>query len=182
MKSFLVIGGVLFILLALVLFAGAVVLFVIARRRRAASMPHAAAPVPDAAPVAPAPYTPAPAAAPRTQVADDPNATMVVNVRNQMLGALHGTSPNVSGRVIPIDQYGVYIGRDQTLSQVIVDSPDVSKRHVWVGVKDGNAVAVDQGSTNGTFLNTPGSAIREVRLKSGDVLILANDAARFTYK
>lgn len=170
MKVLLIVGGVLFVLLALALFVGAIVLFVMARNRRARAV----------APLTPAPR-PQPAAPPASEVVD-PNATVVVNVRNEAIGALHGGTPNVAGRVIPIDQYGVYIGRDHTLSQVIVDSPDVSKRHVWVGIKDGAAVAIDQNSTNGTFLNGAGSAIREVRLKSGDTIILANDAARFTYR
>ena len=168
MKGLLIVGGVLFILVALALLAGAVVLFVMARKRRAGVTPIAAAS-----------HAPAP---PPIADSADPNATVVVNVRNQTLGALYGVSPNVAGRVIPIDQYGVYIGRDQTLSQVIVESPDVSKRHVWVGIKDGAPVAIDQGSTNGTFLNTAGSAIGETRLRIGDTIILANDAARFTYR
>ena len=176
MKSLLIVGGVVFLLLALVLLAGAGALFVFARKRRAQTSPVGATPQPPAAYAAPMTTTPAP-----TNPVD-PHATVVVNVRNQTLGALHGVSANVAGRVIPVDQYGVYIGRDQTLSQVIVESPDVSKRHVWIGIKDGAAVAIDQGSTNGTFLNTVGSAIEEMRLRPGDTLILANDAARFAYR
>ena len=45
-------------------------------------------------------------------------------------------------------------------------------------------VAVDQGSTNGTFLNTLVSAgIQEVPLDSGDTIIICGaDVARFLYQ
>lgn len=185
MKSLLIVGGVLFILVSIALMIGAVVVFLLARSRRArAAQPAASASyAPVAPPTPPATHsTPAPTPEPVAVPPEDPNATIVVSLPNAPVRSLHGVSPNVAGRSVPIDQYGVYIGRDQKLSQVIVDSPDVSKRHVWVGLKDGVPVAIDQGSTNGTFLNAPGAVIREVRLKPGDTIIIANDTARFTVR
>ena len=177
MKVLLIVGGVLFLLVAAALLAGAVVLFVIARRRR----------TPDAAPaIVSAPHAPAAAAKPlpppQPSAPFDPLATMVVTARPEGRGALHAVSGPLAGRAFPIDVAGFFIGRDPLVSQVVVDSPDVSKRHVWVGLRDDVVVAADQQSTNGTFLNAPGAAIREIRLKPGDTIILANDAARFTYK
>lgn len=170
MKILLIIGGALFLLLSFALIAGAVVMFFMARNRRARAV--------EAAPPAQSFSTNPVASEP------DPLATMVVDMRPAapQFGALHGVSGPVAGGVFPIDARGFYIGRDRTVSQVIVDSAGVSKRHVWVGVKDGSVVAIDQGSTNGTFLNSLGSGITEVRLEPGDTLILADDAARLTYR
>lgn len=172
MESLLVIGGVMFVLAATALLVSVFVM----RRRPARSARYATR----FATAFPGASVPPPSPAPEPEL--DPNATLAVNVSNHTLGALHGSSPNVAGRVIPIDQYGVYIGRDQQLAQIVIDSKQVSKRHVWVGVKDGVAVAIDQGSTNGTYLNNKNSSVSEVRLNPGDTLILANNAAAFTYR
>jgi pSer/pThr/pTyr-binding forkhead associated (FHA) protein len=44
-------------------------------------------------------------------------------------------------------------------------------------------VVVDEGSRNGTFLGDPrGMKITERELVPGDVIVLANDAARFRYE
>ena len=98
-------------------------------------------------------------------------------------GSLVGVEGPYKGRKIPIDPEGFYIGRDKEMSSVVVDDPRISRRHVWIGVKNGKVVATEQGSTNGTFLNTVGSApITEVELKAGDVLILADTVASFRYE
>jgi hypothetical protein len=96
-------------------------------------------------------------------------------------GTLVGMAGGVEGRTFPVEEGGFFVGRDETLSQVIVDDPRVSKRHVWIGVREGNVVAVDQGSTNGTFVNSTGERITERVLRPGDVVILANDAVRLRF-
>lgn len=84
------------------------------------------------------------------------------------------------GQIIEITGDGIYIGRDAALSQLVIADSRVSKRHVWVGLRNGEVVAIDQGSTNGTYVNDPASPrIHEQRLSSGDVLIVSNDVARF---
>ena len=97
-------------------------------------------------------------------------------------GALHGLSGPVMGRVFPLDPKGFYIGRDRTMADVVIEDPSVSKRHVWIGVRDGSVVAVDQSSTNGTYLNTIGNRITEARLTPGDTLIISDDVARFAFR
>ena len=170
MKVLLIVGGVLFLLLAAALFIGAVVLVVMARRRRGAPSVTSSSPAVS------------PDVKPRTPLSFDPHATVMVNMRAPQVGALHATSGPLAGRAFAIDTTGFFIGRDQTVSQVVIDSPDVSKRHVWIGVRDGAVLAIDQQSTNGTSLNVPGNVIREARLSPGDTIIIANDAARFTYR
>ncbi|MGZ5434386.1 MAG: FHA domain-containing protein, partial [Thermoanaerobaculia bacterium] len=176
MKVLLLAGGVLFLLLALGLFIAAVVVFFIGRNRRAkaAAPPQAyVPPQPQAAP------PPAPAPAP----AADPNATVVVDTRNhQSLGAMHGISGALAGRVFPIDAAGFTIGRDRTQAQVVIENPSVSKRHVWIGVRDGVVMAVDQQSTNGTYVDGTTGRIGEARLSPGDTLIISDDVARLVYR
>ena len=76
-----------------------------------------------------------------------------------------------------------YIGRESSLSQIVVPDPRISKRHLWIGVRDGVVTIVDQDSRNGTFVNDPKSErITEATLKSGDTVILGeSDVARFEY-
>ena len=102
--------------------------------------------------------------------------------RAQFSGSLHGTAGPLAGRVFPIDDAGFFIGRDRSIAQVVIDSPSISKRHVWIGIRNGVVIAIDQNSTNGTFLNDPNAAITEAPLHSGDVLILGGDVARFEYR
>lgn len=110
-------------------------------------------------------------------------ATVVLDVREMhAFGALHGVSGPLTGRTINIEARGFYIGRDATVSQVLIDDARVSKRHVWIGVRDGAVMAVDEGSTNGTFLNDTANRIREARLSPGDTLIISQDVARLTYQ
>jgi hypothetical protein len=176
MKVLLIAGGVVFLLLSLALLGAAVVFFVTARKRRRLgdtrrpSVVRASAPAPVPSPI------PEPAAF-------DPNATLMVSQgRAASWGTLQAVSGKLAGRTFPVDMNGFYIGRDKTLAQVVVEEPSVSKRHLWIGVREQNVVAVDQQSTNGTFLNMPTHAITEVRLRDGDTIILADDVARFTYR
>lgn len=185
MKVLLIAGGVLFLVLAFVLFAAAVIVFFVSRSRRA----RAAAPAPSPArpqPVAPPQPPPPP---PPQQRPPDPDATVaadgtvVVDSRRfQQFGALHGVAGALNGRVFPIDVQGFYIGRDKTAAQVVIDNGSVSKRHVWIGVRDGVPVAIDQQSTNGTYLNSLTTRIGEARLSPGDTLIISDDVARLEYR
>jgi FHA domain-containing protein len=171
MKVLLIVSGVLFLLLALVLFVAAVVVFLMGRRRSqlaAAGTPVDSRPAPGSRVAAPV----------MTAVPAKPIPTPT----HQLWGALYGTTGPLAGRVFPIDAKGFYIGRDPTLSQAVIESSSVSKRHVWIGVRDGVVIAVDQGSTNGTYLNDSKTPITEARLKPGDTLILGGDEARFVYR
>ncbi|MEO8378846.1 MAG: FHA domain-containing protein [Acidobacteriota bacterium] len=135
--------------------------------------PRAAAPPPPAAAPAPPPFT-VPSATSNT------DATVVAQKLG--LGSLHGISGRVEGQVFPILMDGFYIGRDRTLAQVVIEDLSVSKRHVWVGVREGAVMAIDQSSTNGTYLNTIGTRIGQARLTPGDTLIISDDVARLVYK
>jgi pSer/pThr/pTyr-binding forkhead associated (FHA) protein len=99
------------------------------------------------------------------------------------VGSLTCTAGPLAGQQFPIGTEGVYIGRDGSLSQVVIDDDRVSKRHVWVGPRGNKVTAVDQGSTNGTFLNAASNQrITEVFLNPGDTVILSEDVARFQFQ
>ncbi len=98
-------------------------------------------------------------------------------------GAIHFVSGPLSGQRFEIKAAGDYIGRDGGSSQIVIGDPRISKRHVWIGVRNGQVVIEDQNSRNGTFVNDPRSArITETPLNPGDTVILGeSDVARFEY-
>jgi len=141
------------------------------------------------APSAPSARPAAPLDSPKTMMMEMPGSAAAPGVvaggtvSMQWYGLLHCTSGELEGERFFIEDEGFYIGRDPALSKVVVDDSRVSKRHVRIMTRDGKVVAIDQDSTNGTYLNKVGSArITEVVLKKGDVLILADDAASFKYQ
>ena len=117
----------------------------------------------------------------------DPTRTVAI-IREQEAvtidyGSIKFTSGVLAGERFPIDPEGVYIGRESSLSQIVVADPRISKRHLWIGVRDGQVVIADEGSRNGTFVNDPKSErVTEATLKAGDTVILGeSDVARFEY-
>jgi hypothetical protein len=89
--------------------------------------------------------------------------------------ALRCTSGPLSGQSFEVGPAGLVLGRDPSMSQVVVEDPQVSRRHAWVGYRDGALVAVDHGSSNGTWIN--GARIRDSRLLAGDRLALGESVA-----
>lgn len=118
----------------------------------------------------------------------DPTRTVAI-IREQDAvtidyGSIMFTSGVLAGERFPVDPEGVYIGRESTLAQIVVSDPRISKRHLWIGVRDGAVKIVDEGSRNGTFVNDPRSErVTEAALKSGDEVIMGeSDVARFEYR
>ena len=158
-----------------------------AARKPAAPPPQAAAtPVPSS-PAGRPPAPPAVPAAEATQMidvgkppaAEAPSATEMV----QWYGMLSCTAGPLEGQRFIIDDEGLTIGRDATLSKIVIVDERVSKRHLRIVPRSGKVWAVDQNSTNGTFLGKAGGErITEVQLKRGDILVLADGAATFLYQ
>jgi pSer/pThr/pTyr-binding forkhead associated (FHA) protein len=111
--------------------------------------------------------------------ANAPAATEMV----QWYGMLLCTAGPLEGQRFIVEENGVYIGRDATMSQIVVPDSRVSKRHLRIVPRDGKVHAIDQGSLNGTFLGSAGGQrITEVQLKRGDTIVLADNAAAFLYQ
>jgi hypothetical protein len=117
----------------------------------------------------------------------DPSRTVAIN-REPTVAISYGTIKFISGvlagQEFNVNPEGSYIGRESSLSQIVVSDPRISKRHLWIGVKDGSVKIVDQDSRNGTFVNDPKSErITEASLNTGDTVILGeSDVARFEYQ
>lgn len=155
--------------------------------------PHHA-PIPSPAPAAarahsPSPAPPPPAPAPHIMAGDqgmtvDLSRTVALTADDVAYGAIHFVSGPLSGQRFEIKPGGDFIGRDGGSSQIVIGDPRISKRHVWIGVKNGRVVIEDQNSRNGTFVNDPRSArVTETSLNPGDTVILGeSDVARFEYQ
>jgi len=101
----------------------------------------------------------------------------------QWYGMLVCTAGPIEGQRFVVEDEGFYIGRDPALSKVAINDSRISKRHVRIVPRNGKEFAIDQNSTNGTFLGKPGGQrITEVQLKRGDTLVLADNAATFLYQ
>ncbi len=115
----------------------------------------------------------------RTRIPDASDNVTSGTEMMQWYGLLHCTQGPLEGQRYIIEEDGFYIGRDPSLSKVVVPDTRVSKRHLRILPRDGKVWAIDN-STNGTFMG--GQRISEVQLKRGDTLILADNAATFVYQ
>ncbi|HJU91818.1 MAG TPA: trypsin-like peptidase domain-containing protein [Pyrinomonadaceae bacterium] len=203
----IVVVFLLILLLIIIIVAG----ILIAKRRKKKAVPAAPAggkafPTPAPSP-SPAAYSPSPVAAkPASNPAPAPAAPpiphvvggdqgMTVDLSRTVAitddgafkpnyGSITFVSGPLSGQEFEIKADGDYIGRDGGSSQIVLADPRISKRHVWIGVKNGRVVIADQNSRNGTFVNDPKSPrVSETSLNAGDVVILGeSDVARFEYR
>ena len=158
---------------------------------------HPPTPTPSPAPVAARAHSPAPPApvsspAPHIMAGDggmtvDLSRTMALTADDNVFpnyGSIHFVSGPLSGQRFDVKADGDFIGRDGGSAQIVIGDPRISKRHVWIGVKNGRVVIEDQNSRNGTFVNDPRSArVTETSLSPGDTVILGeSDVARFEYQ
>ena len=100
------------------------------------------------------------------------------------LGFLVGQAGPYTGRTFSIGRSGVSIGRDPGRNQIIIDDPEVSREHAWVGEENGIVVVRDLDSVNGTFINsTDTNRVQNRRLRNGDVIIIGKgNNASFIYQ
>lgn len=194
----------LLVLLLIIIVAGVL----IAKKRKKKAVPPAPAggkafptPAPSPSPAAFSPPpaaakpAPSPAAAPPMPYVAGGDQGMTVDLSRTVAitddgsfipnyGSITFVSGPLSGQKFEIKPEGDYIGRDGGSSQIVLGDPRISKRHVWIGVKNGQVVITDQNSRNGTFVNDPKSArVTETSLNAGDIVILGeSDVARFEYR
>ncbi|HEU4796869.1 MAG TPA: trypsin-like peptidase domain-containing protein [Pyrinomonadaceae bacterium] len=148
---------------------------------------HKPAPPPPPPAPAPPPPMPMPMAAGDQGMTVDLSRTIAITADGDSFpknyGSIQFVSGPLSGQKFQVRADGDYIGRDGGSSQIVVGDPRISKRHVWIGVKNGRVVIEDQNSRNGTFVNDPKSSrVTETPLSAGDTVILGeSDVARFEF-
>ena len=76
-----------------------------------------------------------------------------------------------SSSVFSFEQTEIYIGRGLD-NDLVIENPNVSRRHALLSYLDGNFELRDLGSTGGVFIN--GLRIKTCNLNPGDVITLAN--------
>jgi len=134
----------------------------------------------------PAPPPPMPHLAPADQgMTVDLSRTIAIGTDTSPIdyGVIKFVSGALAGQEFEVKAEGQYIGRDSSVSQVVIADPRISKRHLWIGVREGRVIITDEGSRNGTFINDPRSKrITDSPLNVGDTVILGeSDVARFEY-
>lgn len=155
--------------------------------RPAMPAPPPPAPVPSPVAHAPSPMPPMPHVVGADQgMTVDLSRTVALTADDAFpmsYGSIKFVSGPLSGQEFKVNSEGDFIGRDGGSSQIVIADPRISKRHVWIGVRNGRVVIEDQNSRNGTFVNDPRSArVTETSLNAGDTVILGeSDVARFEY-
>ncbi len=100
------------------------------------------------------------------------------------VGVLTCTRGRLQGQRFSLTTQGLLIGRQPGLAQIVLDDPRSSGKHVWIGYEQGQLVAIDQGTTNGTFVNDVRfGRISKAVLKDGDTVIVSEpDCLSLTLK
>jgi hypothetical protein len=145
--------------------------------------PAAPPPPPLAAPPPPPPAPEVTGPAPKETIVEPFDAGTQGTEMLQWYGMLLCTGGPLEGQRFIVEDDGFYIGRDPALSKIVIPDGRISKRHVRILPRNGKVHAIDQDSTNGTYLGKAGGErITDVQLKRGDTLILADGAATFVYQ
>lgn len=88
------------------------------------------------------------------------------------------SGPN-AGQVYSLDQNEIFVGRDLA-NHIIINDPEVSRRHIRLFLQDNQYGVEDLGSTNGTFINGQRLAGPFI-LHSGEFLTLG-ERVNFVYE
>jgi S1-C subfamily serine protease len=90
------------------------------------------------------------------------------------LGSLTCVRGQLMGQRFSLTPQGILIGRQPGIAQIVINDARASGKHVWIGYENGVLVAIDQGTTNGTFVNDVRyGRISKATLKDGDTVIVS---------
>jgi serine protease Do len=93
---------------------------------------------------------------------------------SMVLANLSCTRGLLYGQHFTLGPQGILIGRQPGVAQIVINDSRASGKHVWIGFENGQLYAIDQGTTNGTFVNdVRNGRISKAPLKDGDVVIVA---------
>jgi hypothetical protein len=89
------------------------------------------------------------------------------------VGSLTCTRGQLIGQRFAVTATGIIVGRQPGVAHVLVNDHRASGKHVWIGVDNGVLVAIDQNTTNGTYVNDLARGrITRTALRDGDVIIV----------
>jgi len=165
-------GAIAGIVIGSVLGLGLIIaLIVMIKRKRAPAMMYGSAPgmmmVGGRAHAAPVAKTVAIGAGQSGPVAATAFGSMALGSLTCIRGLLHGQRFSLTPQ-------GILIGRQPGVAQIVVNDARASGKHVWIGYENGVLVAIDQGTTNGTFVNDVRyGRISKAPLKDGDTVIVS---------
>src|SRR6185503_8970754 len=166
------------ILIGAILLIGLIVFLVSRRKKKAAPAATPAggkdhrAPAPASYSPSPANYSPSPnrSPTPSPAVSNRPSPAVAAAADQGMTidlsrtvaigsdtspinyGSIRFVSGTLAGQQFEVKPDGEYLGRDSSSAQIVISDPRISKRHLWIGVREGRVLIVDQGSRNGTFI------------------------------
>jgi pSer/pThr/pTyr-binding forkhead associated (FHA) protein len=80
------------------------------------------------------------------------------------------------GALLPLPDRVTRLGRSMS-AEVEIDDRSVSRRHALIVLRDGQAVLLDDGSLNGTYLN--GERVDHAVLADGDEIALGEARVRY---
>jgi serine protease Do len=90
------------------------------------------------------------------------------------IGSLTCTRGQLYGQRFALTPGGVIVGRQPGVAHVLINDHRASGKHVWIGMENGRLVAIDQGTTNGTFVNdVMRGRITRAELRDGDIVIVS---------
>ncbi len=90
------------------------------------------------------------------------------------IGNLTCVRGQLNGQRFALTATGVIVGRQPGVAHVLVNDHRASGKHVWIGIENGKLVAIDQGTTNGTYINdVTRGRITRAELRDGDVVIVS---------
>jgi pSer/pThr/pTyr-binding forkhead associated (FHA) protein len=90
------------------------------------------------------------------------------------VGSITCTRGQLAGQRFALTATGIIVGRQPGVAHVLVNDHRASGKHVWIGIENGVLVAVDQNTTNGTYINDVSRGrIMRAQLRDGDVVIVS---------
>ncbi|MGE0871976.1 MAG: trypsin-like peptidase domain-containing protein [Kofleriaceae bacterium] len=92
---------------------------------------------------------------------------------SQSLGNLTCTRGQLMGQRFSLMPSGLIVGRQPNVAHILVNDHRASGKHAWIGIENGKLVVIDQGTTNGTYVNDVSRGrITRHELRDGDVIII----------
>lgn len=91
------------------------------------------------------------------------------------MGALNCVRGPLQGQRFALTATGIIVGRQPGVAHILVNDHRASGKHVWIGFENGKLVAIDQGTTNGTYVNDVNRGrITKAELRNGDTVIVGD--------